>query len=146
MRRERRTAATDRATLIVLGLVLVAAGGATAAWQLGAFGAAPEFTEEHDRLIGQPWWPAVAIVAGVVLVLVGVWWLLRHRPGGSVTRLALPGSSFTTRLRVRPDAAVSAANEALLRVPDVRSSRLRLVLRRGAIEVHGSVVAARDAD
>lgn len=146
MRRERRTTATDRAALVVIGVALAAAGSAAAALQLGAFGAVPSYAAEQDRLTSQPWWPAVAIAAGAVLVLVACWWVLRHRPGGSIARLALPGSSHGTRLRVRPDGATSAANDALLRVPDVRASRLRLVLRRGSIEVHGSVVASRDAD
>lgn len=145
MRRDRPTTRTDRVALVLFGGLLAAGGTAVAAWWLGAFGThASGFG--IDTLSEQPWWPASAIAAGAALVLVAVWWLLSHRPGGTIARLALPGSSYATRLRVRPDSAVAAANTALHRVPDVRSPRLRLVLRRGAIEVHGSVVVTRDAD
>ncbi|MEJ5868401.1 hypothetical protein WDV85_11720 [Pseudokineococcus sp. 5B2Z-1] len=91
----RRSAAGDRAVLLVLGLVLLVAGAGAAAWGLGQLGAvlpgAPEnlSTAGAAGVLEASWWGAAGLAAGVVLVLLGLAWLLRHVPPRSPGALAL---------------------------------------------------------
>lgn len=146
MRRIRRTAGPDRTLLFILGLLAIGVASLAAAWVLDHLGPRESLAELAAPYVRTAWWPYAVLGAAVLLVAIGLWWLVAHRPGPRLRRLTIPGSTFEQRLQVQPDAAVSAANELLARRPEVSSSRLRLVLDHGTIVVSGRVSVRADAD
>src|SRR5947209_1632471 len=88
--------AVDRVVVLLLGLVLLALGVALVGWQAGflddVWPSAPgSLHVDSTGVTGNDSFEAVAIVAGVILVVLGVWWLLAHLPRRGVAPLRLPG-------------------------------------------------------
>ncbi|MFE5294432.1 hypothetical protein ACFQ8T_19810 [Isoptericola sp. NPDC056618] len=154
MRGRRHVVGADRALLTLLGLVLLVAGVGLVAlasgWVPAGAGmpgpgeevAVPAMAAAPDA----PWWPAACAVAAVVMVVVGLWWLLAHRPGPRTTSMPLPGSRTRDRLRVVPDAVTRAATAELDDDPRVRSAALGLAEEHGRLVLVGRVRVAPRTD
>ncbi|OQO94634.1 hypothetical protein B1813_00525 [Saccharomonospora piscinae] len=124
---------TNRTTLTVLALLLVAAGGLGGALSLGAFGDGAAGRSLGDNAVGDfvrresSWfWPVVA-VAALVLVLLCVRWLLAilfstQRTGDLPVDAGGPG-----RTTLRPDAVTRAVAGEIDGYSGVVGSDVRLV-------------------
>jgi len=154
MRARRRVVGADRALLTLLGLVLLVAGVGLVALASGWMPAGAGMPGPGDgidvpAMAAAPdarWWPAACAVAAVVLVVVGVWWLLAHRPGPRTTAMPLPGSRTGDRLRVVPDAVTRAATAELEDDPRIRSGALGLAEEQGRLVLVGRVRVAPRTD
>ena len=142
----------DRLAALVLGLVLVAAGAAAAAWGLGqltrVWAGAPQSlsTAGAGDVCGQSWWPGAAAAAAVLLALLGLWWLLAHVPRRSTGPLRLAGSDRSGALAVDGSSAAAVAADVLTETPGVRSASGRVVSDRGQLVAEIDVTAEPDAD
>lgn len=131
----------DRVLAVLLGLILLAAGIATAAWYNGGLRKLwPQFPKELSTdgasdVLAMSWWPWVAGVAGALAVLLGLWWLLAHLPRRGVGMLVLPGSGRPGRLLVDPAGATTTAAEVLADSPGIRSVHGRVLRDRGELVV-----------
>ncbi|MBY6367438.1 hypothetical protein [Rhodococcoides corynebacterioides] len=126
---KRSTAFFDRLGVLILGAALVALGVGAALWQQGSL------PFELDSLnVGavadrqsDSWWPWALGGAGVVLVLLLLWSLLRRLPSSAGRELTLssdpsvPGS-VTVDLRAVTKQAADVARD----LPGIRSARSRL--------------------
>ena len=138
----RRTVlALDRVTAILLGFILLVGGIAAADWYGGGlhrlWPAIPNrlSTTGAGHIMNDGWWPWAAAGAGVLAVLLGLWWLLAHLPRRSVGMLVLPGSGRPGRLLVDPSGPAATAAEVLAEAPGIRSAHSRVLRDRGELVV-----------
>ena len=150
----------DRVLVLLLGLVLVVLGVAAIGWQVGfladVWPDVPDSTSvDSTQVTGDSRFVAIAVAAGVVLVLLGLWWLFAHLPRRGVGPLRLPSGDvpgvltdlkrLVVRLRVTvyPDAdlaSVITSCEAVLAdlarvLPEEQlTSRVELTVLRRAPE------------
>lgn len=142
----------DRVVVLLAGLVLLAVGAATAAWGAGrldeVWTAAPQELQLKTATdaFAASWWPWAAGAAGVVFVLLALWWLAAHVPRRGAGTVSLPGTSRTGRLLIDPSAPAAVAAEVLAEAPGVRSSRGRVVRDRGRLVVELKATVEPDAD
>lgn len=142
----------DRLAAIVLGLVLLVLGLAAAAWGAGwlveVWAAAPQrlTLKTATDTVATAWWPWAAGVAGAVLVLLALWWLLAHLPRRGVGELSLEGSSTSGRLRIDPAGVAATAADVLSETPGVRSASSRVLRDRGQLVVALKATVEPDAD
>ncbi|MCF6377112.1 hypothetical protein L2K70_05825 [Nocardioides KLBMP 9356] len=96
----RRTRGTDRATTIVLGLVLLGLAALVWEWRLDLTGLLDADREVAGvgSVVDSTWWPWVAAAVGLVLGLLGLLWLLAHLPRPTRGSTRLSGSDATGRL------------------------------------------------
>jgi len=144
----RSALAADRvAALIAAGLVL-GLGVLAIVWWSGRWSALPDQIDAGGLLavLGQPWWPWAAGLAGLGLVVLGVWWLAAHLRSQKVGRMALPGSSQAGRLTADARTVAKAAGEVLGNVRGVRSSRATISHDRGQIVARLTATLDPDAD
>jgi hypothetical protein len=108
------TVRTNRVVLILLGLVLTATGAAGLAAGLGLFGRRlahqPVLSPAATQFVARNgwFWPVVG-VAGGVLALLCLWWLLRQARSNRVGELRL----VTDRRRGNTDLAARALTDAV---------------------------------
>lgn len=148
----------DRVLTALVGLVLIAAALIVLDAKYQVVSGAPTSlsTGPVSGWTVTGWWPWAVGAAGVVLVLLGLWWLLSHaRHTGDSTR-ALDGSDATGRLQVDLSSVASAAGKAFessAPVTGVRAStpqlgRQQMIVLTGHVEprAHGeSLVGAARA-
>jgi hypothetical protein len=140
--------AVDRVAAFVLGVGLIAAGAAALGWRFDLIPDAPA----RLRLSWLPdttqtaWWPWATGAAGVLLVLIGLIWLIRHLRSRGIGRLQLVGSDHTGRLTADANAAATAAGQTLTQTAGVRSSTGRVVSDRGQLvaELHLTIEPTAD--
>lgn len=98
----RRTRGTDRVVTVVVGAVLIAAGLAAWDWRLSLTGglASTLDVSAAEPVLDSAWWPWAWAVAGIALGLVGLRWLLSHRPRLTRGTSRLAESDPTGRLEV----------------------------------------------
>lgn len=129
----------DRVAAFVLGLLLLAAGLAVVGWWTGylddVWSAAPDAldTSAAADLAGETWWPWALGVAGALLVLLGLWWLLSHIPRRGTGPLRLQGSGSGGELSIDGGQATQAAAEALAQTPGVRAASGTFARDRGEL-------------
>lgn len=144
--------ALDRVVLAVLGLVLLAAGGALVLWGLGRWPGAPDeldlaaLTTVPDAAA----WPWALGVGGLVAVLLGLRALVAHAYRRRVRQVPLPvapgdapGDAPGGRLVLDLPAAARAAAQAMEREAEVEQARGHVVVDRGRTVVE--LVARVDA-
>lgn len=143
----RAVVAVDRLVLGLVGLLLLAAGTAAAAWQTGVFGGSARSVAVGvpgaGQAPGQAWWPWALAVAGILLVALGVRWLVAHLPRGA-GRTTLPGTVPTGHLTLDLQPVAAAAATELATFPGVRSAHGRAVEDRGRVVVR--VIATVEPD
>lgn len=150
----RATIALDRLVVLVLGLLLVAAGAATLLWWYGPVDALPAPLRpsgpiQLDRvqsMLTETWFPWVAALVGLALVLLGSWWLLAHVPQRGVGDLRLPGSGSTGQLRAQAKQVAAAAADQLEATPGIRSASGSIQHERGQLVAKLGALVEPDAD
>ncbi|HET9631604.1 hypothetical protein [Terrabacter lapilli] len=144
----RATLALDRVMTALVGLVLVTLGVLGILWWAGRLGSVP--TRVDLSAIRwwprQQWWPWALGLAGLILVLLGLRWLVAHLPRRGISHLSLPGSGPQGRLHVAAGPVVDATADALARTPGVRSARGRIDHDRGQLVAHFDATIERGAD
>lgn len=129
----RRTVAVDRILVFVVGALLVAGGVFAVLWSRGDLAdARPLQVLSPVSDVESPWWPWASGAAGLVLVLLGLWWLSAHRrtPRVRNVRLADPGPDEGA---LSADAASvgSAAASTLAQHPLVLKAGSRSSIEKG---------------
>ncbi len=148
----RRVLGWDRTAAFLLALVLLAAGAVVALFGAGqltrVWASAPDAvsTTRLTDAYGAGWWTGASIATGVVLTLLGLWWLLAHLPRNHVGALRLPGSGSRGRYSLDGGSAVSVAADVLSDLRGVRSASGRLKQTRGQVVAEMSVTAGPTTD
>ncbi len=150
----RGTIGLDRAVGVVLGIVLVLLGLLGIAWWQGvllrrvprAAGVAASTAAGIRSGVGASWWPWVAGIAGLVLAVIGVIWLLRHLAARGVHGYRLAGTGKTGTLRANTGSLLSAACADLTATRGIRSAAGSMTDERGALIANLHVTADPGAD
>lgn len=148
---DRRHAHINRTGLLILGVVLAAAGGAGLARGFGAFGDArasgPVLTGEARRFAdGHGWfWPAVAAVA-VVLALLGLSWMLAQLRSSRLRGLSLEPDIQAGATRVEAKAITDALESEIGEYPGVRRVRALLIRSSQGAGLRLSIAYGQEAD
>lgn len=144
----RAVIALDRAAAILVGLVAITAGALVVIWWLDLLPWLPQSldTSPVADTTKQPWWPWAAGLAGVALILLGLWWLARHLPRNRVDNLTLPRSGPGGKLRAAATPVAKAAAEILAGTPGVRSATGRVLRERGQLVARLNATIETDAD
>lgn len=148
----RRVLGWDRTATLLVAVVLLALGAAAVLWgadQLTRLwpGAPQQLsTAPATDVYARGWWRAASTAAGVVLALLGLWWLLAHLPRTRVGALRLPGSGPAGRSSLEGGSAVAVAAELLAEAPGVRTASGRLREHRGQVIAEMSLTAGPHAD
>ncbi|WP_426593588.1 hypothetical protein ACPPVS_17905 [Cellulomonas sp. McL0617] len=143
--------AVDRVVVLLLGLALIALGVALVGWQAGfladVWPSVPGSVQvDSSQVTGSDSFVAVAVTAGVVLVVLGLWWLLAHLPRRGVGPLRLPAGVSPGVLTVLPGPAVATAADILADEPGVLSARGAVLTDRKQRVVRLRVTVYPDAD
>lgn len=148
----RAASGVDRVVVLLVGLVLLVVGVAAIAWPLGWLERwvprttdrldAPWLTDAAER----DWWPWALGVAGLLLVVLGLRWLVAHVPSRRLGDVGLPGTAATGRLTADAGAVASAAASAVQETPGVRIARGRALDDRARRTVELTVTVEPTAD
>ena len=125
----RGTVAVDRILVSLTGLTLIAAGVAAFMWSRGDLAAAqPLQVAAPVGDVESSWWPWSVGGIGLVLVLIGLWWLSAHRRTPRVRTITLAddgpdeGALSADAASVASAAASALAQNALVHRASARSS------------------------
>jgi hypothetical protein len=146
-----RSAAADRSIAVLLGLLLLGAGTLVALLSFGVFGTARAGRPLLDPMIvdtlrAQPLAArAVAIVAGLLLVVLGLVWAARSLRPEPRPDLVLDGGSDTS-IVVSAAAAAEAVSTQAAALPGVARARARLVGTEAAPALRVTLWLTDDAD
>lgn len=149
---KRSVVGLDRVVVLLAGLVLLVVAAATAAWGLGRLNdvwpAAPQELQLKTATdaFAASWWPWASGGAGVLLVVLALWWLAAHLPRRGTGPVTLPGTSRSSRLLIDPSAPAAVAADVLAEAPGVRSTRGRVIRDRGSLVVELKATVEPDAD
>ncbi|MDL4821959.1 alkaline shock response membrane anchor protein AmaP [Actinomadura opuntiae] len=147
----RRPAHLNRTGLVVVGALMVAAGGVGFARGLGVFGdgraTGPVFSATVRRYAADHgwFWPAVA-AALIVLALLGLAWLLAQGRSGRLPGLAMEPDPSGGRTRLSGRAVTDALESEVREYPGVRTVRARLLGSSRRPELRLNVAYGRRAD
>ncbi|MEJ5914686.1 hypothetical protein [Pseudokineococcus sp. 1T1Z-3] len=142
----------DRVAALVAGLLLLALGVAMVMWWGGwlvlVWPQAPDqlTLQTATDAFAASWWGWASLGAGVLLGLLGLWWLVAHRTHRSTGPVRLTGSDDSGTLLLDGSAAVSTAATVLGRARGVRGARGKLVRDRGELVAEVSAVVEPVAD
>ena len=129
----RGTVAVDRILVFLTGLLLIAAGVAAFMWSRGDLAAAqPLQVVVPVDDVQSSWWPWAVGAVGLVLVLIGLWWLSAHRRTPRVRSIALADTGPDEGALSADAASVgSAAASALAQNPLVNKTSSRSSIEKG---------------
>jgi len=129
----RTVAGLDRLAALLLGLVLIGVGLGAIAWQTGTLSWTQRgrIAPGTETATGQVWWPWATGAVGVLLILLGLWWLVAHVPRRRLGEIRLPGSGAAGILRANTNAVAAAAADSLAAAAGVRSATGRAFTDRG---------------
>jgi hypothetical protein len=125
----RRTRGTDRFATVALGLALVAVALLAWEWRLdltGRLGGSLD-TDAADPVLDSAWWPWAWAGVGVALGVVGLVWLLAHRPRLTRGTSRLAASDPTGRLEVDRSSLASTLAERWGELAPVTGTRGRVL-------------------
>lgn len=147
----------DRLATLLAGLALLAVGVGAVAWQRRVLvdGRSLSFATATDATQSD-WWPWASGGVGAVLVIVGIRWLLTHRPARKASRVTLKTPAASLPPSTADAASVAhAAAAAIRRDPAILKASGAAVIERGTPTVaitatvharHGLHAGARAAD
>lgn len=144
----RTTIAVDRLVTFLVAVVLIVVGAAAAVWgtdRVSPFTGALSLGPVSDAT-DKTWWPWVIGIAGAVLVLLALRWLLAHLPRRGTGPVKLSGTGRTGRLVADGSSVAEAAAQALQATPGVRSARGRVLTERGQVVARLDATIDADAD
>lgn len=145
----RRLLAVDRVVSALVGLGLLALGLYLLDWRFEVVGnyADEVRTDVPADVAATAWWPWAFAIAGVLLGLLGLYWLLAHlrRPGPANQRLS--GSDGTGRLEADLRSVADTLATRLESTAPVSGARgtTRSVGARTLLEIRASVERTGDA-
>lgn len=145
----RRTRGTDRFATVALGLVLVAVALLAWEWRLDLTGrlGGPLDTSGADVVLDSAWWPWAWAAAGVLLGVVGLTWLLAHRPRLTRGTSRLAASDPTGRLEVDRPSLASTLAERWGDLAPVTGARGRVLPDAPeVVELSGNVEVEADSE
>jgi hypothetical protein len=146
-----RTGRGNRYGLTIVGLILTAAGAAALTVGLGVLGTARAhtalLTPAQTRYVhAHGWfWPAVAVLAGVV-ALAGLRWLFVQTRRDRVGLLSLETDRRRGATRIQSDVATGALEDEVASYPGVTRARAHLTGSPAQPELALTVAAERHAD
>ncbi|MBO2446407.1 alkaline shock response membrane anchor protein AmaP [Actinomadura barringtoniae] len=127
---DRRAARINRIGLALVGLLLIAGGGAALARATGFWGSKTTPLLEdwlRDYPASHSWfWPVVA-AAACVLALLGLAWLLAQGRSEKITGLTSDPDEDGSTTTISAKAATSALEEEVSELPGVRRARARML-------------------
>lgn len=125
----RRTRGTDRLVTVVLGAALLAVGLLAWEWRLDLTGRlAPSLDLSGiDSVVDSAWWPWAWAAAGIALGLLGLVWLLAHRPRLTRGTTRLAESDPSGRLEVDRSSLASTLAERWGSLAPVTGARGRVL-------------------
>lgn len=144
----RSLASLDRLVVLLVGLLLVAAGVVGIVWHLELLDVArgtvdtPWLTTAADSW----WWPWAVGAAGVVLVLAALRWLAAHISRSKISNAPLSGSGREGRLTTDLSAVAAAAAESVQDTRGVRSAAGKALDDRGRRTVQLTLTLDPTAD
>ncbi|GAA3096083.1 hypothetical protein JOF29_004205 [Kribbella aluminosa] len=124
--------ALDRTVGVVVALALIAAGVLAVVWWHSGTPHQLTLHTPPDRTQAT-WWPWATGAAGVVVALLGLWWLAAHLPRRVNGRFHLTSRVGAGRLFADAHAAVAAAAADLSAHPEIRDASGRVVADRGEL-------------
>ena len=132
----------------MVGLVAIAAGVLVIVWHYDWWEALPNpsDTSSIQRFFEHEWWPWIEGAAGVVLVLIGLRWLLRHLPSAGIKEFNLPSGDGSGRGTVNARSLLSTALDVLSDAPGVRAAKGTMSREDARLVVRIRATAAADAD
>jgi hypothetical protein len=141
----------DRLLVLVVGLALVALGLLAVDWQYHLLFSSYDDTVRTgaaEDVVTTAWWPWVLAVAGVLLGLLGVWWLLAHlrREASSTTRLSASDETGRLEVDVRSVATAAAAHLGTIAPVVDPSGTVRSYGATTLVELRGRVDPAADVE
>lgn len=128
---DRHVAHINRTGLVLVGLVLMAAGGAALARGLGAFGngraSDPVLSDGVRRYADDHgwFWPSVG-AAAVVLALFGLAWLFAQGRSRRLRGFSMEPDAYAGATRLSAKAVTDAVESDIEEYPGVQSARARL--------------------
>lgn len=145
----RRTRGTDRVVTVVLGAALLALGLAAWEWRLDLTGRLEPSLDVSgvETVLDSAWWPWAWAAVGIVLGLVGLAWLLSHRPRLTRGTTRLAGSDPSGRLEIDRSSLASALAERWGDLAPVTGARGRVLPDAPeVVELSAHVEVEADAD
>lgn len=145
----RATVLLDRIAVLVIGLLLLAAGAAAVLWWQGRLAGGRPVQLVAPLRVDASWWPWACGGVGAVLVVVGLWWLSGHRRAPRVRDVRLADDTNTDGTLSADAAAVaSAAADVLAQHPAVlkASARASVENRVPTITLTATVAARRSLE
>lgn len=146
----RRHSVIIRGIALVLGLALVALGGAVLAWTTDLGSTRSRISDVTvPRVSGWPesaWWSSALVGVAVLAVVVSLWLLALTLSPRRVRTVPLPGSGDNGALTVDLAALAAAAAELFESTPGVRRAGHRVRLHRGVPTADLLVRCSPDAD
>lgn len=141
----------DRLVVLLVGLALVALGLLAVDWQyrfvLDSYDDSVR-TGAAQEVLATAWWPWVLALAGVLLGLVGLWWLMAHlrREASSTVRLAASDETGRIQVDVRSAASAAAAHLGTIAPVVDPHGTVRSYGATTLVELRGHVDPAADVD
>lgn len=129
----RSAVAFDRVATLLVGLALLALGAGAVAWQRGELvgGRSISFAAAVDATRTE-WWPWASGGAGALLIVIGLRWLLTHRPARKASRVVLKTPAASLPPTTADAASVAhAAAVAIQRDPAVLKASGSATVERG---------------
>ena len=135
----------DRIAALILGLVLLVVGVAMILWTTHLIDGTPVYLTAPGLMTAADtaWWPWAVTAAGILLVLLGLRWLVAHRPARRAGDLTLADSNLSEGCLSADLGSLADAAAAELRGrPAVKAASGKAVIDRGKPSIHLDVTAA----
>ena len=146
----RKLVALDRIATLLLAVLLLGGGLAALDWRYGWVLSYPDRTRTSAalELTTAGWWPWAAGAVGVVLILLGLWWLLAHLRRGIEPTLRLPATDPSGKVTADlASLADAAADDFQSRAPvDHVRGTARRIGSDHVIEIRAHVDPRADGD
>jgi hypothetical protein len=146
----RKLVTLDRIATLLLAALLIGGGLAALDWRYRWVLSYPDRTSTRAplQLTTAGWWPWAAGAVGVVLILLGLWWLLAHLRRGIEPTLRLPATDPTGRITADlASLADAAADDFQSRAPvDHVRGTARRIGSDHVIEIRAHVDPRADGD